>query len=55
MKNKKQKLLKIEKEDFALIVQKAEKYTAGNISAWMIYASMMHEPSKEELIASQGD
>ena len=49
---KKQKLLKIDPKDFEIVVEKANQFTGGNVTAWIIYASTIHEPKPEELVAS---
>lgn len=33
------------------IFEKAEKYCNGNMSEWIRYAAVNHEPNEEELIA----
>ena len=52
MTTKKTKLLKIDPKDFETVVEKAEQYTNGNVTAWIIYASTIHEPRPEELVSN---
>lgn len=42
-------IIKVRQKDFELIKEKATRYTAGNVSAWVRYAARNLEPLPEDL------
>jgi len=43
---------KISNQDRKAVIENANKYTGGNISAWVKYASLNYKPKKGELSES---
>lgn len=40
---------KIRKDDLKLVIGKADKYAAGNISRWIRHAAINHVPKRKDL------
>jgi len=47
--------LRVEPEILKAIKEKAEKYAAGNMSEWLRYAALNHEPNPKDLVAPQAE